>query len=171
MPGPRRAEAAQETSGSAAPTPAPWGGQTCPRCGSPEIYTLGKSIGEEWVHLQLCRHCDADHALVAAIDRVTEAAVDDAEPPASGQASAAGRPAEAGGMEKISVSLPSDLLTRLRQRVPPRGLSAHISEVLERDVRRRSMMDFLATLNDEHGPVDPELLEKVDAEWRESSGR
>ena len=47
----------------------------CGTCAGTEVYRLARTIGAEWVELQLCRRCHADSHLVEAIDRLTEDAL------------------------------------------------------------------------------------------------
>ena len=44
----------------------------CPSCSGSEFYVLTRTLGNEFIELQLCRRCDAENSLVVAIDQLTE---------------------------------------------------------------------------------------------------
>lgn len=66
---------------------------------------------------------------------------------------------------KVSVTLPSPLLERIRERVGPRGVSRYIAQALESEERREALRAWLAGQDAEHGPVPSEVMEDVRRQW------
>lgn len=66
---------------------------------------------------------------------------------------------------KVSVTLPSPLLERIRTRVGARGLSRYVAQALEAEERREALRAWLAGQDAEHGPVPAALLEDVRRQW------
>jgi post-segregation antitoxin (ccd killing protein) len=72
---------------------------------------------------------------------------------------------------KVSVTLPADLLERIRGRVGARGLSSYVAEALEDEERRSALRAWLSEQDAEHGPVPASVLEEVQTEWLGAAGQ
>lgn len=68
-------------------------------------------------------------------------------------------------VEKVSVSLDSEVLAQTRERVGGRGLSAYVNDAVDRQLRRDALSDLLAELRAAHGPVPEERMEEVRRLW------
>jgi post-segregation antitoxin (ccd killing protein) len=66
---------------------------------------------------------------------------------------------------KVSLTLPSPLVERIKARVGPRGVSRYVAQALEAEERREALRAWLAGQDAEHGPVPPELMEEVRQQW------
>jgi post-segregation antitoxin (ccd killing protein) len=66
---------------------------------------------------------------------------------------------------KVSLTLPSPLLERIRARVGARGVSRYVAQAVEAEERREALRVWLADQNADHGPVSAETLEEVRREW------
>ena len=73
-----------------------------------------------------------------------------------------------GDYAKVSVSLPTGVLERARDRVGTRGLSRYVAEAMEAQERRDALRDWLAEQDGAHGPIPDELIEKVRIAWLDS---
>lgn len=60
----------------------------------------------------------------------------------------------AAGVEKHSVTMPSDTSEGVRARVGSRGFSAYVASAVARQLERDALNDILAQMETEHGPVD-----------------
>jgi hypothetical protein len=69
------------------------------------------------------------------------------------------------GYAKVSVTLPSALVERIKARVGPRGVSRYIAEALEAEERREALRAWLASQDVEHGPVPADVMEEVRRQW------
>ena len=69
---------------------------------------------------------------------------------------------------KVSVTIDSAVLRQARVAAKRSGktLSAHISQALERDLRRQRMAEIVAEFEAEHGTITPEEVAKAIASWR-----
>ncbi|MEV7120181.1 hypothetical protein [Kitasatospora griseola] len=54
-----------------------------------------------------------------------------------------------------SVSLRVETLEAIRARAGKQGVSSYIEEAVQRQLQREALDEFIATAEDEHGPVDP----------------
>jgi hypothetical protein len=81
-------------------------------------------------------------------------------------ARARGREAKA---EKISITVDENVLREVREIVRSEGgnLSAHITEALARDLRRRRLQQIVDDYEREHGVIDERELRKVRRTWRD----
>src|ERR1700728_1100119 len=70
-----------------------------------------------------------------------------------------------GRVQKVSVSMPEDLATAVRERTGPGGFSRYVTEAVERRFRHDRLGDLLDELEAEYGPVSPELLEWAQRQW------
>lgn len=66
---------------------------------------------------------------------------------------------------KVSVTLPSPLLERIRARVGARGVSRYVAQALEAEERREALRAWLAAQDAEHGPVPAENMDEVRRQW------
>jgi post-segregation antitoxin (ccd killing protein) len=66
---------------------------------------------------------------------------------------------------KVSLTLPSPLVERIKARVGPRGVSRYVAQALEAEERREALRAWLAGQDAEHGPVPAELMEEVRQQW------
>ena len=71
--------------------------------------------------------------------------------------------------EKISITVDGNVLRGVREIVRSEGgnLSAHISETLARDLRRRRLQQIVDDYEREHGVIDERELQKVRKAWRD----
>jgi hypothetical protein len=70
-----------------------------------------------------------------------------------------------GRVQKVSVSMPEDLATAIRERVGPGGFSRYVTEAVERRFRHDRLGDLLDELDTEFGPVSPEILQWAEQQW------
>jgi hypothetical protein len=70
-----------------------------------------------------------------------------------------------GRVQKVSVSMPEDLATAIRERTGPGGFSRYVTEAVERKFSHDRLGDLLDELEAEYGPVSPELLEWAQRQW------
>ncbi len=68
-------------------------------------------------------------------------------------------------VEKVSVSLDTDVLAETRKRVGGRGLSAYLNDALRRQLRRDALSDLLAEMRQANGPVPQDRMEEVRRLW------
>ena len=67
--------------------------------------------------------------------------------------------------EKVSVTLPKDVLESARARAGAGGLSAYIAEGLRLHEHMADLDEFLALREAEHGPIPDEIMEEVRRAW------
>jgi hypothetical protein len=70
-----------------------------------------------------------------------------------------------GRVQKVSVSMPEDLATAIRERIGPGGFSRYVTEAVERRFRHDRLGDLLDELDTEFGPVPPEILQWAEQQW------
>ncbi len=70
-----------------------------------------------------------------------------------------------GRVQKVSVSMPEDLATAIRERTGPGGFSRYVTEAVERRFSHDRLGDLLDELDAEFGPVSPEVLEWAQRQW------
>jgi hypothetical protein len=70
-----------------------------------------------------------------------------------------------GRVQKVSVSMPEDLATAIRERTGPGGFSRYVTEAVERRFRHDRLGDLLDELDTEFGPVPPEILQWAERQW------
>lgn len=66
---------------------------------------------------------------------------------------------------KVSVTLPSPLLERIKAKVGPRGVSGYVASALEAEERRQALRAWLDAQDAEHGAVPAEIMKQVQWEW------
>jgi hypothetical protein len=70
-----------------------------------------------------------------------------------------------GRVQKVSVSMPEDLATAIRERTGPGGFSRYVTEAADRRLSHDRLGDLLDELEAEYGPVPAELLEWAERQW------
>ena len=68
-------------------------------------------------------------------------------------------------VEKVSLSLDADLVARARRVAGHRGLSALVNDALRIKLQHERLRSLLAQMDDEFGPVPPEVLDRARATW------
>lgn len=66
---------------------------------------------------------------------------------------------------KVSLSLDEELVTEARETVGPRGLSGYVNRALRHQLQQDRLSRLLRELEDEHGPIDPQIMEEVRQAW------
>lgn len=66
---------------------------------------------------------------------------------------------------KISISLPSPLVERIKNKVGSRGVSRYVAEALEHEERRQALRDWLADQDDQFGPIPDKVMQEVRRQW------
>jgi hypothetical protein len=66
---------------------------------------------------------------------------------------------------KVSVSLPSPLVERIRKKVGARGVSRYVAQALEQEERREALRGWLTDQDRRHGPVPDEVMQEVRRQW------
>lgn len=70
---------------------------------------------------------------------------------------------------KVSVTVPTDTLTRIREEVGSRGVSAYLSRAADHELHRDSLRHWLDDMTAAHGPVPDEVADEVDRVWRDAA--
>ncbi len=74
--------------------------------------------------------------------------------------------------QPISVSLPRELVARLRQQAGPRGVSAYVQRAVDVQLRREALQEWLDEVAAQDGPITEEELadarRRRDDAWREA---
>jgi Arc/MetJ-type ribon-helix-helix transcriptional regulator len=70
-----------------------------------------------------------------------------------------------GHVQKVSVSMPEDLATAVRERTGPGGFSRYVTEAVEEKLRLDRIDDLSAYLEAKYGPVPEELIQEAMREW------
>jgi hypothetical protein len=70
---------------------------------------------------------------------------------------------------KISITVDPHVLHEVREVVRKEGknLSAHISETLARDLRRRQLQRIIDEYEREHGVIDERELRRIRQQWKD----
>jgi len=71
--------------------------------------------------------------------------------------------------EKISLSLPRDLLKEARRLAPDGNLSAYVADGLRRRVMSDRLARYLAELDQEFGPLTEEELDTAQRLWHDEA--
>jgi hypothetical protein len=66
---------------------------------------------------------------------------------------------------KVSVSLPSPLVERIKQKVGARGVSRYVAHALEQEERREALRGWLADQDGQHGPIPDDVMKEVRRQW------
>lgn len=70
-----------------------------------------------------------------------------------------------GRVQKVSVSMPEDLATAIRERTGPGGFSRYVTEAAEHRLRHDRLGDLLDELDAEFGPVSTDMIEWARRQW------
>lgn len=68
----------------------------------------------------------------------------------------------AGPFDKVSITMPAALRERIAARAVDMNFSAYVSDVLAREERRRSLVDFLDYMDELYGPPSTAEMAKTD---------
>jgi len=75
------------------------------------------------------------------------------------------KPGLHGKVQKVSVSLPTELTAAVRSRTGAGGFSRYVTDAVQERMRLDLLEDLSAELTAEFGPVSPELVRQAMAEW------
>lgn len=75
------------------------------------------------------------------------------------------KPGLHGKVQKVSVSLPTDLTEAVRTRTGSGGFSRYVTDAVQERMRLDLLDDLSSELASEFGPVDDELVRQAMAEW------
>jgi Arc/MetJ family transcription regulator len=67
--------------------------------------------------------------------------------------------------EKVSLTLDKDIVAEAREVVGARGLSPYVNRALRSQLQHDRVAGLLAELEQEHGPIDPAVMQEVRREW------
>ena len=67
--------------------------------------------------------------------------------------------------EKVSLTLEEELLAAAREVVGTRGLSSYVNRALRQQLQHDRLAGLLAELEQENGPIEPEVMEEVRRAW------
>jgi Arc/MetJ family transcription regulator len=67
--------------------------------------------------------------------------------------------------EKVSLTLEEELLSEAREVVGTRGLSSYVNRALRHQLQHDRVAGLLAELEQEKGPIEPEVMEEVRRAW------
>jgi Arc/MetJ family transcription regulator len=68
-------------------------------------------------------------------------------------------------VEKVSMSLDTEVLAQARERVGGRGVSAYVNDAVRRQLRRDALTEVLAEMREANGPVGDDAMEEVRRLW------
>ena len=68
-------------------------------------------------------------------------------------------------VQKVSVSMPEDLATAIREHTGPGGFSRFVAEAAEERLKSEEFRELLDELEAESGPIPPELRDQARREW------
>lgn len=69
------------------------------------------------------------------------------------------------GTEKVSLTLEEELLSEAREAVGSRGLSSYVNRALRHQLQHDRLASLLAELEQERGPIAPQVIEEVRRAW------
>jgi len=67
--------------------------------------------------------------------------------------------------EKVSLTLEEELLTEARAAVGSRVLSSYVNRALRQQLQHDRLAALLAELEQENGPIEPQVVEEIRQEW------
>lgn len=67
--------------------------------------------------------------------------------------------------EKVSLTLEEDLLAEAREVVGSRKLSTYVNRALRHQLQHDRITRLLAEMEQEVGPIDPQVMEEVRRAW------
>jgi Arc/MetJ family transcription regulator len=68
-------------------------------------------------------------------------------------------------IEKVSLTLEEELVAEARTVAGARGLSGYVNGALRHQLQRDRLAGLLAELEQEHGPIEPHVMEEVRQAW------
>jgi hypothetical protein len=68
-------------------------------------------------------------------------------------------------VQKVSVSMPEDLATAIREHTGPGGFSRFVAEAAERQLKNEQLRELLDELEAESGPIPDEMREQARRHW------
>ncbi len=68
-------------------------------------------------------------------------------------------------LEKVSMSLDSEVLAKTRERAGGRGVSAYVNEAVRRQLRRDALAEILVEMQEANGPISADAMEEVRRLW------
>ena len=80
------------------------------------------------------------------------------------------KPGLHGRVEKVSVSLPSELIQAIRARTGAGGFSRYVAEAVQEHIRLDLLDDLSAELEAEYGPIDEDGVREAMKEWPDYEG-
>jgi hypothetical protein len=80
------------------------------------------------------------------------------------------KPGLHGKVEKVSVSLPSELIQATRARTGAGGFSRYVAEAIQERIRLDLLDDLSAEMEAEYGPIDEEGVREAMKEWPDYEG-
>jgi hypothetical protein len=78
-------------------------------------------------------------------------------------------PVPGGKFQKVSVSIPTELLDLARARTGPGGFSRYVTDAVQARLQHDLLGDLLDELEAEHGPVPEEVREQTRQMWPDHS--
>lgn len=73
----------------------------------------------------------------------------------------------AGRVRKVSVSMPAELIAAVQKRVGHGEFSRYVTEAVAEQHRHDLLGELLEILDDEYGPVPPEMVTEARVQWAE----
>ena len=70
-----------------------------------------------------------------------------------------------GRVQKVSVSMPAELTEAVRNRTGAGGFSRYVAEAVQASIQHDLLDDLLDELDEQYGPVPPEVLEQARLLW------
>ena len=67
--------------------------------------------------------------------------------------------------EKVSLTLETELLAEARDVARARGLSRYVNQALRHQLQHDRLAGLLTELEEEKGPIEPEVIEEVRRAW------
>jgi hypothetical protein len=67
--------------------------------------------------------------------------------------------------EKVSLTLEEELVSEAREVGGARGLSGYVNRALRHQLQRDRITGFLAEVEQENGPIQPQVMEEVRRAW------
>lgn len=79
-----------------------------------------------------------------------------------------GLPGRSGRASKVSITVDSEVLQEVKRLLRATGssLSAHVTEALERDLRRRRLQEIIEEYEAENGVIGEDELAEIRAAWQ-----
>ena len=90
--------------------------------------------------------------------------------PTARAAHEAAAPEVYGRVQKVSVSMPAELVEAIRAEAGAGGFSRYVTDAAQRRFRRDGLRKLLDELEAEHGPVDEAGVREAMAEWPDYQG-